>query len=148
MTRALEALRPRLDSLPCDDPAALWDRFAASLRGQPFAQCALDQAAYDLWGKLRGAPVYRLWGLTTEHTPITNYTIGIDAIDVMVAKMREFPDWPVYKIKLGTPHDLQIVAELRRHTRSRFRVDANCGWTVDETIDNSRALRDLYVEFI
>ena len=26
------------------------------------AQCALDIAAHDLWGKLRGQPVWKLWG--------------------------------------------------------------------------------------
>ena len=93
-----------------------------------FAQCALDQAACDLWGKLQGAPVYKLWGLSAEKMPLTDYTIGIDSVAKMVAKMREFPDWPIYKIKLGTQEDLEIVRELRRHTRAVFRVDANCRW--------------------
>ncbi|MCA9234960.1 MAG: dipeptide epimerase, partial [Planctomycetales bacterium] len=55
---------------------------------------------------------------------------------------------PIYKIKLGTPHDLEIVRELRRHTRAVFRVDANCAWTADEAIAKSHALADLGVEFI
>jgi L-alanine-DL-glutamate epimerase-like enolase superfamily enzyme len=148
MTVALERLRPALESLSCDDPAALWERFAGELRDQPFAQCALDQAAYDLWGKLRGAPVHKLWGLEAERLPLTNYTIGIDSIEVMVAKMNEFPGWPVYKIKLGTARDLDIVRELRRHTSAVFRVDANCGWTAEQTIANSRVLSELNVEFI
>ena len=62
--------------------------------------------------------------------------------------MQEFPGWPVYKIKLGTDHDLEIVRELRRHTDAVFRVDANCGWTADEAIANSEAMKDLGVEFI
>ena len=55
----------------------------------------------------------------------------------MIAKLNEVPDWPVYKIKLGTSDDLRIIAELRRHTSAVFRVDANCGWGVDETIANA-----------
>jgi len=43
---------------------------------------------------------------------------------------------------------LEIVRQLRRHTDAVFRVDANCGWTADETIRNASALRDLNVEFI
>jgi L-alanine-DL-glutamate epimerase-like enolase superfamily enzyme len=108
----------------------------------------LDQAAYDLWGKKQGQPVYKLWGLTTDQCPPTDYTIGIDEIDVMVAKMNEFPGWPVYKIKLGTDRDLEIVRELRKHTEAAFRVDANCGWTAEETIRNSVAFKELGVEFI
>ena len=57
-----------------------------------------------------------------------------DAIDVMMAKMNEFPGWPIYKIKLGTDRDLEIVAALRKHTGAIFRVDANCGWTAEQTI--------------
>lgn len=148
LVTALHGLAPWLASQSCEDPAALWEQAAPRLAGQPFAQCALDQAAWDLWGKLQGAPVYRLWGLNTDHVPCTNYTIGIDTIDVMVAKLQEFPGWPIYKIKLGTPDDLRIVAALRQHTDAVFRVDANCGWTVEETIRNSQALRDLGVEFI
>jgi len=148
MSAALEAIRSDLESRQFDDPAALWDAVHPHLKDNPFAQCALDQAAHDLWGKKLGKPVYELWGLSPDRLPPTNYTIGIDEIDVMVAKMDEFPDWPVYKIKLGTAHDLDIVRALRRHTSSTFRVDANCGWTADETIRNSKALKELGVEFI
>ena len=104
------------------------------LTDDPFALCALDQAAHDLWGKLHGQPVWKLWGLSTDKIPPSDYTIGIDTIDVMVAKMNEFPGWPIYKIKLGTDRDLEIVRELRKHTAAIFRVDANCGWTADQTI--------------
>jgi L-alanine-DL-glutamate epimerase-like enolase superfamily enzyme len=66
----------------------------------------------------------------------------------MVAKMNEFPGWPIYKIKLGTDRDLDIVCELRKHTTATFRVDANCGWTADQTIEFAPRLKDLGVEFI
>jgi L-Ala-D/L-Glu epimerase len=148
MTRALLGVRDELDRREIGDPAELWQALHPALRDHPFAHCALDQAAHDLWGKRLGQPVYRLWGLTAERLPLTNYTIGIDTIDVMVEKMREFPDWPVYKIKLGTEHDLDIIRQLRRHTDAVFRVDANCGWTADETLRNAEVLKTLNVEFI
>jgi L-alanine-DL-glutamate epimerase-like enolase superfamily enzyme len=97
---------------------------------------------------LRGAPVYRLWGLSTDTAPLSNYTLGIDTPEKMVAKLREMPGWPVYKIKLGTPDDLAIVRELRRHTDATFRVDANCGWTAGQTIEFAPLLKKLGVEFI
>ena len=52
----------------------------------------------------------------------------------MVAKMKEFDGWPIYKIKLGTANDLAIVRELRRHTQAIFRVDANTAWSAEQTI--------------
>ena len=145
---ALESVRDQVESSTLGDPCELWTRLQPRLSDNPFAQCALDQAAYDLWGKKQGQPVYKLWGLTTDQCPPTDYTIGIDEIDVMVAKMNEFPGWPVYKIKLGTDRDLEIVRELRKHTEAAFRVDANCGWTAEETIRNSVAFQELGVEFI
>ncbi|MFW6170256.1 MAG: dipeptide epimerase [Planctomycetota bacterium] len=148
MAAALEAVRADIENEAAVDPTELWHRLSDRLGINPFAQCALDQAAHDLWGKKLGRPVHRLWGLDTGAVPVSDYTIGIDEIDVMVAKMRECPEWPIYKIKLGTPNDLEIVRELRRYTNAVFRVDANCAWTVDETIRNSRELKRLNVEFI
>mgnify|MGYP001815378274 CR=1 FL=1 len=112
-----------------------------------FSICALDLAAHDLYGKLQGKPLYEIWGTNLDHYPITNYTIGIADIDTMIAKMKEKP-WPIYKIKLGTDNDVQIVKELRKHTDAIFRIDANCAWTAKETIANSPQLKDLGVEFL
>ncbi len=126
----------------------MWQKLQPLLHDCPFALCAVDQAAHDLWGKLLARPVYDLWGLSLANLPASNFTIGIDAIDVMVAKLQEMPDWPIYKIKLGTPQDLQIVEQLRKHTQAVFRVDANCGWNVDEALRNARSLAPLQVEFI
>jgi L-alanine-DL-glutamate epimerase-like enolase superfamily enzyme len=148
MAAALERVRAELERTTLEDPVTLWQQLHPKLKDNPFAQCALDQAAHDLWGKKLGQPVYRLWGLEAKSLPQTDYTIGIDDIDVMVAKMQEFPNWPIYKIKLGTTHDLDIVRALRQHTTSRFRVDANCGWSAEETIRNSHELKPLNVEFI
>ncbi|WKN45886.1 dipeptide epimerase [Tunicatimonas pelagia] len=128
-------------------PEYFWQQLAPHLQQSPFTLCALDIAAHDLYGKKIGQPLYQLWGLNPANAPTTNYTIGIDSIEVMVRKMRAKP-WPIYKIKLGTSEDLAIVQELRKHTDAVFRVDANCAWGVREAIENSRELKKLGVEFI
>lgn len=148
ITEALERARPLVESIRLEDPAVLWDELHSLFVGNTFAQCAMDLAAHDLWGKLRGQPVWKLWGLDIQAIPLTDYTIGIDTIEVMIAKMEEFQGWPIYKIKLGTPNDLEIVRQLRQHTDAVFRVDANCAWTAEEAIGNSAALKLLGVEFI
>ncbi|HEX2476084.1 MAG TPA: dipeptide epimerase [Lacipirellulaceae bacterium] len=151
MSTAIEAVRPLVESDSCDEPLRLIAALNAALPKatySKFALSALDQAIHDLWGNLRGAPVYRLWGLSTEKVPYSDYTLGIDTVEKMVAKLKEMPGWPVYKIKLGTADDLAIIRELRRHTDAVFRVDANCGWTADQTIEIAPALKSLNVEFI
>ena len=148
LRRSLESVRAAVEQSPGEDPAGLWSRCAAPLARDPFAASALDAAAHDLWGKLRGQPVYRLWGLTLRDLPGSCFTIGIDTLPMMVAKLSEMPGWPIYKIKLGTPDDLAIVRELRRHTEATFRVDANCGWSVEQTLRHAPELRALGVEFV
>lgn len=148
MQAALERVRPRLEAGGLVDPAELWDELKPELGQNTFAQCALDIAAWDLWGKVHGQPLWKLWGLERENLPVTDYTIGIDSLEVMVRKLEEFPGWPVYKIKLGTPNDLAVVRQLRKHTDAVFRVDANCAWTAGEATRNSAALKALGVEFI
>ncbi len=148
MTAALENARGQIEATTLDDPAEFWEAMRPALGRTTFPQCALDIAAHDLWGKLRGQPVWKLWGLSIDENPPTDYTIGIDPIDVMLERMDEFPGFPVYKIKLGTPNDLEVIRALREHTDAVFRVDANCAWTADETIRNSGPMKELGVEFI
>ncbi len=148
MKAALEHVRPMLAAKGPTDPSELWAELEPEFGPKSFPQCALDLAAWDLWGKLQGQPVWKLWNLSADNLPVTDYTIGIDTIEVMVRKMEEFAGWPIYKIKLGTDRDIEIVRELRKHTDAVFRVDANCAWTVEQTIENSAALAELGVEFI
>jgi L-alanine-DL-glutamate epimerase-like enolase superfamily enzyme len=144
----LEGARSQIEAATLGDPTEFWEAMRPALGSSAFAQCALDVAAHDLWGKLRGAPVWKLWGLRLDVCPPSDYTIGIDTIEVMAAKLAEFPGWPIYKIKLGTDDDVRIVRELRRRTDAVFRVDANCGWDAERAIGCAEALKELGVEFI
>ena len=143
----LENLRPIIESYDFDTPEQFWEKMNPHLQDHSFAQCALDVAAHDLFGKKEGKPLYEMWGLKLENLPITDYTIGIDTPEKMVEKMRDMP-WSVYKIKLGVPEDLEIMRALRATTDVPFRIDANCGWTAEETIEKSVELKKLGVEFI
>ena len=147
MKSALETVRSLVENYTWGTPEALWESVYPFLKDNPFALCALDEAAHDLYAKQQGKKLYETWGLSPEQNPLTDYTIGIAPLDKMVGKMREMP-WPLYKIKLGTPDDLAIVRELRRHTHATFRVDANCAWTADQTLSYAPELKTLGVEFI
>jgi L-Ala-D/L-Glu epimerase len=128
-------------------PIELWHFLNEFISDNTFLQCALDVAAWDLYGKLENKSLSSLWQTEISSYPITNYTIGIDSIEEMKKKIHEFP-WPVYKIKLGTEEDVRIIKELRKITDSVFRVDANCAWSVHEAISNCKAFKDLGVEFV
>jgi len=128
-------------------PEVFWNKIFPHLKHNMFALCALDIAYTDLFAKKSNKKLYDLWQFDISNNPLTNYTIGIDSIANMIAKMKEQP-WPIYKIKLGTKEDIKIIKALRKKTNAIFRVDANCGWSADETISNSKVLKELGVEFI
>ncbi|WP_418263556.1 dipeptide epimerase [Flavobacterium faecale] len=147
MMADLEAIRFKIESTTDESPEDFWNKIYPFLKDDLFALCALDMAYHDLYARKKGKKLYDLWQYNPEQNPLTNYTIGIDTIEKMVAKMKELP-WPIYKIKLGTPDDIAIVTELRKHSDAIFRIDANCGWGVEETLKNAIALQKLGVEFL
>ncbi|MDI6032714.1 dipeptide epimerase [Flavobacterium sp. LB2P84] len=147
MMQDLEKIRSVIEAATNETPGEFWEKIHPYLKDDMFALCALDMAYNDLYARKKGKKLYELWNYTIHKNPLTDYTIGIASIEKMVAKMKELP-WPIYKIKLGTKEDIAIVTELRKHTDAIFRIDANCGWSVEETINNAVELKKLGVEFL
>ncbi len=147
MQKNLENVIPILENITTETPEEFWQKAHTILQHDMFALCALDMAFNDWYARKKGKKLYELWNLSTENNVKTDYTIGIDTIEKMVEKMNELP-WPIYKIKLGTKDDIKIVTELRKHTNAIFRIDANCGWGVEETLNNAVELQKLGVEFL
>jgi len=136
-----------IESLTITNPTIFWEQLYPIFHHHPFLLCALDVAAHDLWAKQQGLPLYQAWHLELNNLPLTNFTISIGSIENMLQQMQAFP-MPIYKIKLGTKEDISIIKALRQQSKAIFRVDANCAWTVGETLKNAVALKKLGVEFI
>jgi L-alanine-DL-glutamate epimerase-like enolase superfamily enzyme len=147
MRENIEKIIPFIEQTTNTTPEEFWNLSHQLLGNDRFSLCALDMAYNDWYARKKGKKLYELWNYTIANNPKTDYTIGIDSIEKMLAKMKELP-WPIYKIKLGTKEDIAIVTALRKHTDAIFRIDANCGWTVSETIKNSIELKKLGVEFL
>ena len=147
MVADIEKNKSAIEKFAFTDPERYWHYLHHLLPNNPFLVCALDMAGWDMFGKMKKEPLYKLWDTSWKNLPITDYTIGIDSIDKMVQKMKAMP-WPIYKIKLGTDEDIEIVTALRQHTDSIFRIDANAGWTIDEALHKIPLLKNLGVEFI
>ena len=147
MIADLESKKTFVEKFALTDPERYWHYLHHLFPNNPFLVCALDIAGWDLWGKMKGQPLYKLWNTSFASTPLTDYTIGIDTIEKMVEKMKEKP-WPIYKIKLGTGNDIAIVEALRKHTDAILRVDANSGWTTEEALTKILLLANLGVEMI
>lgn len=147
MIEDLEQKKIFVEKFSFSDPERYWHYLHHLFPNNSFLVCALDMAGWDLYGKMRGKQLHEIWGLDVSKNNITDYTIGIDSIDKMVEKMKEKP-WPIYKIKVGIEGDVEMVAELRKHTDAVFRVDANAGWTTEQALQKIPLLKELGVELI
>lgn len=141
------SIQGRLEHYDFQNPDQLFDDFSDFLPINSFALAALNNASWDLYGKMLGKPILEFIDLPKGNSPQTSYTLGIDSKEKMLEKMKALP-WPIYKIKLGTAHDIELLEYLKKHTQSIFRVDANCAWSTEETIENARVMKELNVEFI
>ena len=147
MIAELERKKAYVEKFVFTEPERFWHYLHHLIPSNPFLVCALDIAGWDLYGQMRRRPLHACWQLDPERGPATDYTIGIDKIDNMIAKMKEKP-WPIYKIKLGTNEDLAIIRALRNESDAIFRVDANAAWTLEEALDKIPALHQMGVEFV
>ena len=147
MIADIEKKHRLIEKFALTDPARYWHYLHHLIPHNPFLVAALDMACWDLFGQMKGKLLYQLWETEWRQTPLTDYTIGLDTIAAMSAKLLAHP-WPIYKIKVGTPDDIAIITELRKHTDAIFRVDANAAWTAEEALEKIPALKDLGVELV
>ena len=147
MVEDLERKKIFVEKFAFSDPERYWHYLHHLFPANPFLVCALDMAGWDIYGKLKRKQLHELWNLDSAKAPITDFTIGIDTIENMVAKMKEKP-WPIYKIKVGVADDIEMVTTLRKHTHAVFRVDANAGWSLEQALQKIPLLKDLGVEFV
>jgi L-alanine-DL-glutamate epimerase-like enolase superfamily enzyme len=132
------------------NPPALDDPYAleALLYGiPPASRCLLDTALHDVIGKDLDRPLWRLLGLDPALTPFTSFTIGIDALETMLAKVDEIRDHPILKIKLGGERDVETIAAIRERYTGTIRVDANEAWTPESAVATLAELARYDIEF-
>ena len=150
MMELLEKNRKLIEKFALIDPERFWHFLHHLFPNDPFLVAALDMAGWDLFGQMNKKPIHQIWNLPwNENTPIPicDYTLGIDSIEKMVEKMKAHP-WPIYKIKVGTDYDIEMITALRVHTTVPLRVDANAGWTIEEALQKIPALANLGVELV
>lgn len=150
MMELLEKNRKLIEKFALIDPERFWHFLHHLFPNDPFLVSALDMAGWDLFGQMKKQPIHEIWNLPWNEntpTPICDYTLGIDTIDKMVEKMKAHP-WPIYKIKVGTDYDIEMITALRAHTTVPLRVDANAGWTTEEALQKIPTLAKLGVELV
>ena len=147
MVEDLEKKKMFIEKFAFSDPERFWHFLHHLFPDNSFLVAALDMAGWDLYGKIKRKQLHELWNLNKVTAPSTDFTIGIDSIEMMIKKMKEMP-WPIYKIKVGFENDIETITELRKHTDAIFRVDANEAWDVEMALKKIPLLKALNVELV
>lgn len=136
------------------NPFAIEDvmhRLDRSIAGNGSAKAAVEMAMHDIVGKLVNTSTYKLLGLAELKYQMTDFTIGIDSLEVVESKTREAVEagYKMLKIKQGTSYDEEIIRCVRKVAKDLpLRVDANGGWTPKQAVRMSKFLAEHGVEFI
>ena len=112
------------------------------------AKASIDIAIHDAIGRKLNIPVYKLLGITPRDNIPTSFTISLSAPDTMKKQTEDNPGYQVYKVKVGVPGDIDMVAAVREATDARIRVDANAGWTLKEAIQKIKNMEKYNIEFV
>lgn len=151
MIADIQAKKMFIEKFAFTEPSRYWHYLHHLLPQNPFLVCALDIAAWDMYGKFKNSRLDELFKAELapldKPLPLCDFTIGIDSVEKMVAKMQEKP-WPIYKVKVGTADDIAIVKALREKTDAVIRVDANAGWDLETALKLMPQLSELGVEFV
>lgn len=126
-----------------------WQKFPKN----PAVCAAIDIALYDAFTRHLGVPLVKFLGQKVKSLPTSN-TIGIKNVDETLKEAEEYgkSGFKVLKVKLGKDldEDIERIVKLREKFGKKFviRIDANQGYTVDQTIEFYNKTKHLDVELI
>jgi L-alanine-DL-glutamate epimerase-like enolase superfamily enzyme len=144
---ALDTWAPHLG----DDPFALdaiERRLHDVLRGHRAAHAAVDMALHDWIGRTLGLPVWKLLGIDPTHTPRSCVTLGMASPEEMEKKLETVADFPMIKVKLGAPGDVDNLRRIRKRYGGNIRVDANTAWNAADAVRVLREIEPLGIELV
>lgn len=142
-----EYIKPSLLGMDVMDLEGVMAKLHGCLVHNTTPKAAVDMAVYDLWAKAQGKPLYQLLG-DARSSFQTDITISVNPVDEMVADSLDAvrQGFGILKIKVGKEGlaDVERIAAIRQAVGPGvlLRVDANQGWTAEQSVDIIRALED------
>jgi len=113
------------------------------------ARCALDLALHDRLARRQGVPLYALLELPEPKPIATSFTIAIDTPEEMARMAARIAEYGIIKIKLGSEDDIARLAAIRAARPDvKLRIDANAGWTLEESLRYLEKLEGFDLELI
>jgi L-alanine-DL-glutamate epimerase-like enolase superfamily enzyme len=147
---ALARIKPLLETADAWSLETLEAEMQAAIRLNGAARSAVSAALHDVVAKRLKIPVYRLLGLDAARAPMSSFTIGIpESEQELRSRIAEATQYPVLKIKLGSPRDEEIMRVVRSAAPEKvLRVDANAAWTPKQALRMIDKLVEHRVEFV
>lgn len=143
-----DCIAPKIIGMEADRLEALMAALDGAAVHNTSAKAAVDMALYDLFGKIHGLPVYKLFGAYRREVT-TDLTISVNSPEEMTQDALEAiaAGYSELKIKVGTDADLDIrrVKAVRQAVGPavKIRLDANQGWKPKEAVRTIRRMEDL-----
>jgi D-galactarolactone cycloisomerase len=142
---------------PCDIPA-LMKKLIYHVHGVGragpvmYALSGLDIALWDILGKSKGLPIYRLLGgEPCLSIPAYASLLKYGDTDIVVRTCAAALDRGYSKLKIHETGRAEISAAaqlLRRHNNGSLMVDVNAPWTLQEALSAAAPLRELGLKWI
>ncbi len=110
----------------------------------PSGRAAVEMAPWDIAGKIRGLPVFKLLELSAGPLPKTSFTVGVTNAGVARGMLDSLRRFPILKAKVGFGDEEALLKLLCEETDAALRVDANEGWSLDEAVEKISAYRDRF----
>lgn len=117
------------------------------------SRVALDVALHDLFTKWLEVPLVRFLGVHKKEM-LTSVTIGIMGVEETLKEADAFirQGFKILKVKLGKSigEDIDRTKALRKHIgkKAMIRIDANQGWTYEDTVAFVKQTKNLFIELI
>lgn len=124
-------------------PRELYHQYA----GQSAALAAVDAAGHDWRGRASNKTVAQRLGLPKSGAR-TSYSVGIDSVATMVARVEDARPFGALKLKIGADHDVEVFRAIREVWDKPIRVDANASLSAKSAVERIRALAPFGLELI
>ena len=151
---AIAELAPHLLGADPREPARLYRRMDAALKGHPYAKSAVDIAAWDLLGQAAGLPVCTLLGGRHGESFHLYRAISQESPEAMAARVAGYREEGYRRFQLKVGADVETDIERIRAVAAVLErgdvliADANTGWLQHEALRVIRGVRDVdvYIE--
>ena len=155
MTATVEFIKPHLIGMEIDDFDSILKVMHSVIIKNTTAKSALEIALYDLKAKSVKLPLYKMLGGSKTRFR-TDITISMGEIDKMVSDSLNAVDlgYDTLKIKIGDDPRKDIARIIAINAaldkKIKLRLDANQGWTAQESVELLQALeqKEIMAEFI